>query len=74
MVKLKIRRVGNSAAITLPKEVLARLHVQEGDTLVLTEGKEGYYVTPYDATFADALEAFEETRRKYRNAFRELSR
>ncbi|MDA1193898.1 MAG: AbrB/MazE/SpoVT family DNA-binding domain-containing protein [Planctomycetota bacterium] len=74
MFTLKIRRVGNSAAVTLPKEVLAKLRVREGDTLVLTEGKEGLYLTPYDQTFHDAMKAFGETRRKYRNALRELGR
>ena len=46
MFTLKIRRVGNSAAVTLPKEVLAKLRGREGDTIVLTEGKEGLYITP----------------------------
>jgi putative addiction module antidote len=72
MFTLKIRRVGNSAAVTLPKEVLAKLRVREGDTIVLTEGKEGLYITPYDETFVKAMKAFEETRRRYRNALREL--
>lgn len=73
MYVLKVRRVGNSAAITLPKEVLAVLRVGEGDNLVLTRSKDGCRITPYDETFADALEAFEETRRTYRNALRRLS-
>jgi len=74
MFVLKVRRVGNSAALTLPKEVLAKLRVREGDKLVLTEGKEGLYITPYDETFADAMKAYEETRRTYRNALRELGK
>lgn len=74
MFVLKVRRVGNSAAVTLPKEVLARLGVQEGDTLVLTEGKDGFFLTPYDETFSDAMHAYQETRRRYRNALRELAK
>ena len=74
MFTLKVRRVGNSAAVTLSKEVLAKLKVREGDTIVLTEGKEGLYITPYDETFVDAMKAYEETRRNYRNALRELGR
>lgn len=73
MFVLKVRRVGNSAAITLPKEVLTLLQVKEGDNLVLTRGKDGFRITPYDDTFSDAMEAFQETRRKYRNALRKLS-
>jgi putative addiction module antidote len=60
--------------VTLPKEVLARLHVSEGDTLVLTESLTGLEMTPYDPTFADAMKAYERTRRKFRNALRELAR
>ncbi len=74
MFVLKIRRVGNSAAVTLPKEALTRLHVREGDQIVLSEDTHGFRLTPYDETFVDALKAFEETRRQYRNAFRELSK
>ena len=73
MFVLKVRRVGNSAAITLPKEALARLRVREGDQLVLSEDKTGFHISPYDQDFVDALRAFEETRRQYRNALRELS-
>ena len=73
MFVLKVRRVGNSAAVTLPKEALARLRVQEGDNLVLTESKEGFLITPYDETFVDAMKAYQETRRRYRNALRELA-
>ena len=70
---LKIRRIGNSAGVTLPKEVLAALHVAEGDSLVLTEKDGEFQVTPYDPDFADAMKAFERTRRKYRNALRRLA-
>ena len=74
MLVLKVRRVGNSAALTLPKEALHLLRVREGDNLVLSATPDGYRITPYDDGFVKALEAFEETRRKYRNAFRELAK
>lgn len=72
MYVLKIRKIGNSAGVTIPKEALAALHVAEGDRLVLTKSPDGFQVTPYDPEFADSLAAFERTRRKYRNALREL--
>ncbi len=74
MFKLKIRRVGNSAGVTLTKEVLAALRVREGDTLILTETPDGFKVTPHDDTFEAAMKAFERTDRKYRNALRELAK
>ena len=36
VLELKLRKVGNSVGLVLPKEVLARLNVAEGDTLTLT--------------------------------------
>jgi len=48
MVKLKVTTVGNSTGVVLPKEVLARLKVEKGDTLYLTEAPEGYRITPYN--------------------------
>ena len=48
MVKLKITTVGSSAGVVLPKEVLARLRIEKGDTLFLTEAADGYRLTPFD--------------------------
>lgn len=73
MFVLKIRRVDGSAVVTLPEEALARLRVCEGDRLILTDRKDGFRVTPYDATFVDAMKAYQETRRKYGDALRELA-
>jgi putative addiction module antidote len=37
---VKITTIGNSVGIVLPKEILARLHVEKGDTLYITESPE----------------------------------
>ncbi len=74
MFKLKIRRVGNSAGVILSKEVLAALRVGEGDALILTESPDGFKITPYATEIEGELEAFEEGRRRYRNALRELAK
>ena len=55
MQVLKIRRIGNSLGATLPKQVLDRLKVSEGDTLYLTETPSGFEITPYDEAFVKAL-------------------
>ena len=38
---VKITTIGNSVGIVLPKEVLAKLKVEKGDTLYITESPEG---------------------------------
>jgi len=74
MLKAKVTRVGNSAGVVLPKEALARLKVQKGDTLFLVESPSGYVLTPFDATFEAQMEAAEEGLRSYRNTLRELAK
>ena len=36
VLELKLRRVGNSVGLVLPKEALARLNAEDGDALFLT--------------------------------------
>jgi putative addiction module antidote len=74
MYSLKIRKIGNSLGVTLPKEALEKMSVSEGDIIFLTDSPEGFKVTPYDETFEKAMEAFGRTRSKFRNAFKELAK
>jgi hypothetical protein len=46
-MKLKLRAVGTSMGILLPKEMLVRMKVKK-DTLFAVETPEGYLLTPYD--------------------------
>jgi len=48
MIKLKLTAVGNSAGVVFSKEVLARLKLDKGDTVYLTESPDGYRLTPYN--------------------------
>jgi putative addiction module antidote len=74
MLKVKVRKVGNSLGAILPAEVAARLRVKEGDSLSITETPDGVQLSPYDAEFDAAMEAFERGRVRYRNALRRLAR
>lgn len=71
---LKITRIGNSAGIVLPKEVLARLRVGPGDALHLTEAPDGVRLTAHDPDFAATMELAEEIMREDRNILRELAK
>ena len=72
--KCKVTTVGNSAGITLPKEVLTKLRIGKGDFLTLVETPDGYLLTPYDSNFAKAMAAAEEIMRENRDALRELAK
>ncbi|MDQ0510630.1 AbrB/MazE/SpoVT family DNA-binding domain-containing protein [Ancylobacter amanitiformis] len=74
MVALKLSKVGNSVGAVLPKEVLTRLNVGQGDTLYLTEAPDGYRLTPYEPEFAEQMEAARAIMKKRRNVLRELAK
>lgn len=75
MTALKIRQIGNSLGVVLPKDMLARMDVGDGDNLFVTEGPDGtLQITPYDPDFADQIEAAREGMATYRNALRELAK
>lgn len=71
---LKITKIGNSAGVILPKEVLARLRVGLGDTLHLTEAPDGVRLTAQDPDFAEDMEMAEEIMREDRNILRALAK
>lgn len=74
MTTLKIRAIGNSLGVVLPKEVLSRLNVKDGDNLFVTEAPDGSMrLTPYDPTFDTQLRVARVGMKKYRNALRKLA-
>lgn len=74
MHTLKLTQIGNSVGLILPKEVLARLKLEKGDTVYVTETPEGVAVTPYDPQFADQMEAARAIMKKRRAALHELAK
>ena len=74
MVKLKVRAVGTSAGVILPKESLIHLGVGEGDDLFLVETPNGYELTPYDPEFERQLESARKGMDAYKNTLRELAK
>jgi len=74
MVKLKLTTIGNSVGLVLPKEVLAQLDVEKGDSLVLTRTRDGFLLSVSDPEFDKEIRAASDSIRKYRNAIKELSK
>jgi putative addiction module antidote len=70
---VKITTVGNSVGIVLPKEVLAKLKVEKGDSLYLIDTPDGIQLTPFDKDFADEMEAARRVMRKHRDVLRKLA-
>ena len=74
MHRVKIRKIGNSLGITLPKEVLQKLKVGEGDSIFVTETTDGIHLTANNPDFEREMVAYRKVANKYRNALRELAK
>ncbi len=74
-MQTKIRKIGNSYGIVLPKEAMQAMKVKEGDVLYLTEAPENSIrVTPGNEHFDEVMQIAERGMRRYRNALRELAK
>jgi putative addiction module antidote len=74
MHSLKITQIGNSLGVILPREVLARLKLEKGDTVHVTESPQGIVVTPYDPQLETQLQLGREFMREYRDTFHQLAK
>lgn len=75
MMKFKVTTVGASAGFILPKEAMARLKVEKGDALFLTEAPDGgYRLTPYDPDFERQMRLAEDIMHDDREILRALAK
>ncbi len=66
--------VGNSTGVLLPKELLARLRLEKGDQVTISETPDGIMMRVYDPEFESQMEAAEKIMREDRDVLRELSK
>jgi putative addiction module antidote len=72
---LQVKKIGNSVGLILPKELLARLKLKEGDKLHVVEQTErGFKLTPYDPKHAKAMEIARRSFRKYADTYKALAK
>lgn len=72
---LKIIKVGNSAGMILPKDVLSRLRVELGDSLYLSEAPDGSYrLTQSDPDFEAQMAVARDVMARRKRALRELAK
>ena len=72
---LRIKKIGNSVGLILPKNLLARLKLKAGDQLHVVEQTErGIKLTPYDPKHAKAMKIAREVMEEYQDTFRALAK
>lgn len=75
MIALKLTQVGNSLGVVLPKEALAKLGVEKGDVLYLTDAPGGdMRISAYNAEVAEEIAIGERFMDQYRDTFRALAK
>lgn len=74
MQALKLTQIGNSVGLILPKEVLARLKLEKGDTVYLTDAPGAVTISPHDPSFEEQVELGREFMREYRDTFNALAK
>lgn len=70
---ITLRRVGGSVGTTLPKEMVDRLDLGPGDTVLAVETHDGILLTPYTEDLEDQLAATRRAAKRFRTALRELA-
>lgn len=74
-MKIEIKKIGNSTGLILPKELLAKLQLKQGDSLFVTELAEGgLKLARHDPNFERGMDVARKAMGTYRNALRELAK
>jgi putative addiction module antidote len=75
VLELKLRKVGNSVGVILPKEALTHLQLEEGDFVSVTEGPDGSLrLSPSKAEVTRQMEVVQDVMKRYRHTLRELAK
>jgi putative addiction module antidote len=74
MHALKLTQIGNSVGVILPKEVLARLKLEKGDTVYLTDAPGAVNISPHDPAFETQMDMARKIMKSRREVLRELAK
>ena len=70
----KLERIGGSIGVIIPEEALARMNLEAGDRVLLTEAPDGCRLTPCESDFEAEMAAARRIMTRRRDALRELAR
>lgn len=71
---LKVRQIGNSLGVVLPKELLARLGAKEGDDIYVSKTPTGVQLHRKDAEFEEHMRLVDKAMARYPNTLRALAK
>jgi putative addiction module antidote len=73
-MELKVTKIGNSLGVILPRDLLAKLQLDKGDSIFLVDTPDGMRITSYDPAFAEQMESARTLMKKRRNVVNELTK
>ena len=74
-MKLEIKKIGNSTGLILPKELLSRLGLQQGDEVTISEGPDRTLtVTPYSDDDDETMRIARKIISEYKNTLKALAK
>jgi putative addiction module antidote len=74
MHALKLTQIGNAMGVILPKEMLAKLKLEKGQSVFVTETPGGYVLTPYDPVLEVQVQAGRTFMKDFRDTFHQLAK
>jgi putative addiction module antidote len=74
MHTLKLVQIGNSVGVVLPKEVLAKLDLEKGDSLYLTDSPNGVRMTTTNPEFETQMKVARAVMKRRRDVLAELAK
>ncbi len=74
-MKLDIKKIGNSTGLILPKELLARLRLEQGDQVLVSEGPDrSLTITPCNSDDEETMRIARDVMKEYASTFRALAK
>ncbi|MCC5925501.1 MAG: AbrB/MazE/SpoVT family DNA-binding domain-containing protein [Bacteroidetes bacterium] len=72
-MEAKIRKVGNSLGVILPKQMIEELHLKPGDKLRIERKGGNLELHPVDPEFEDWSEAYRQLNSDYKDVLKALA-
>lgn len=73
-METKIRKIGNSLGVTLPKQLIDELHLKSGDKLTIEKNGPNMELKPMDPEFEEWAEAYRQANTDYKEVLKELAK
>ena len=74
MAEMRVIQVGNSVGVILPRELVAKLGVQKGDTLFASDVPDGVNLSVRNPDVEQQMVVARQLMKKWRNVLHELAK